>query len=173
MRCTESGLRGPGYPWRPAVRRQEARNAARLLRAVAASGTCRGGRPWQAGAARWLRLRRKARQDGQGGSKHAATAMAERVLIMTVPCHRALAALVIWSLIQTGCFRSSSPRPEPKMVSSSRHFVSSPGSGRNKAGAAKKTRTTPKWFNGRQNIRPVLRADLDSRPCLRAQRGAG
>src|ERR1700750_847784 len=38
----------------------------------------------------------------RAAATHAAIATAEKVLIMTVPCHRALAALVVWSITHTG-----------------------------------------------------------------------
>src|SRR6201994_1966049 len=70
----------------------------------------------------------------RAAATHAAIAMAEKVLIMTVPCHRALAARVVWSLHTNGPFPeffAKTPK-SPKMVSSHRPFVSSGGSGRNK-----------------------------------------
>jgi hypothetical protein len=80
--------------------------------------------------------------------------MAERVLIMTVPCHRASVALVIWPLDTNRAFPEffAAVGQWPKMVSSGCLFVSSPDPGRNKAGSAQKTRRTPKGFNGRPKI---------------------
>jgi hypothetical protein len=59
---------------------------------------------------------------------------------MAVPCHRALAALVVWSVNTNGPFPeffAKAPK-SPKMVSSNRHIVSSGGWGRNKAGIPQK-----------------------------------
>jgi hypothetical protein len=63
--------------------------------------------------------------------------MAEKVLIMTVPCHRAFLARVVWSLDTNRAFPEffAKPQKSPKMVSSPRHIVSSRGSGRNKTGS--------------------------------------
>lgn len=65
---------------------------------------------------------------------------------MTVPCHRALVAFVVWPV------NTNRPFPEffakvckkPKMVSFGRYFVSSPSSGRNKAGTLGRRAATPK-----------------------------
>jgi hypothetical protein len=62
--------------------------------------------------------------------------MAEMVLIMTVPCHRALVAPVVWCLDTNARFPeffAKAPK-SPKMVSSHRHIVSSRPARRNKAG---------------------------------------
>ena len=72
----------------------------------------------------------------RAAATHAAIATAEKVLIMTVPCHPALAALVVWSLHTNGPFPEffAKSAKGPKMVSSPRPIVSSGRSGRNKAG---------------------------------------
>jgi hypothetical protein len=96
----------------PAVRRQEASKCGHAC--------CEQSRP-----VAWT-SRRSALASGRGtlastcGAKpgktaraaatQAASAIAERVLIITVPCHQALVAPLSGLLIQTGRFRSFSPR---------------------------------------------------------------
>jgi hypothetical protein len=73
---------------------------------------------------------------------------------MTVPCHRALVALVIWLLDTGRAFPEffAAVGQWPKMVSSGRHFVSSPIWDETKPALPLKTRDTGKWFNGRPKI---------------------
>ena len=67
----------------------------------------------------------------RAAARHAAIATAERVLIMTVPCHRALVARVVWRLDTNRAFPEffAEVGQRPKMVSSGGRFVSSPSLG--------------------------------------------